>query len=290
MFVCLTVDVDPDANRPATGREDAVSSHCGDSVALDACRAGLDVIAGLLEEFALPCTLFWEARTLETLSSSAPEVCRRFLKNPACEHACHGLRHEDFSGQDSGLPIGEAATVRILSEATAIVVAHTGRPPVGFRAPYCRLTPALRAAIAQTGYRYDASLTRTAGPGYKLRPYRLEGADAATPVWELALCRTRDRRGQPMTSYLWQMLEQNRTPDDYLHMAAALSESCRGGLLQIALHPWHLIVNETGAPLAHDTAADLRAVLQGVKAIEGIAFITAADYLERACRPQGRSG
>jgi len=274
LYVCLSVDVDPDANRAAAGRPDAVSAHCGASVSLEACAQGLDVLAEIVEKMQIPCTLFWEARTLQALSEAGAPAIEHLLRSPEVESGCHGLRHEDFEGKESGVPLHDEDTLAVLREATDVIAQHAGVRPRGFRAPYCRLTPALEAALRTLGYAYDASLTRTAGDSWDLRPYALPGGPT-----ELALCRARDQSGKPITSYLWQMFEGRRTPDDYMRLVRGLRDRFPGGLAQVALHPWHIVVSEDGVKLGTEGAAKLRAVLQGITALDGLELTTAERYL-----------
>jgi len=285
LYVALTVDVDPDANRPAPGRTDAVSAGVGDRVSLRACRQGLHEMAVLLDELHIPCTLFWEARSLRVLARTAPGLVRSLVGNPAYEHGCHGLRHEDFSARDSGVPISEARAQEILREATRTVEGETGRAPGGFRAPYCRLTPGLRRALAALGYSYDATLTRRVSKTWTLRPCRLRGTEGR--VWESALPRALDRHGRPIAGYLWQLFEGRRRPDDHVELVARLAPSCRGGLFQLAVHPWHLVVSAQGEPLAGraagSAAADLRAVLCGIQSVPGVQFTAVGPYVTGAC-------
>jgi len=285
-FVALTADVDPDANVPARGRADAVSPG-GDGVArTDACGRGLAAAIEVVEDIGIPCTLFWEARTLRALADESADLIARAAAHRDFEHGAHGLRHEDFAGKDSGLPLGYDETVAIVHEATRIVSELAARP-AGFRAPYCRMTPELRRALAEAGYGYDATCTRAPGRSWPLRPYRLPADGAGEGLWELALCRARDRSGRAITGYLWQLFEGRRPPQDYIELAATLAQQHPGGLLQIALHPWHLVVSETGAPLAGGVPLAqerLRAVLCGVRQLGNVEFVTDGGYLTRTTR------
>jgi peptidoglycan/xylan/chitin deacetylase (PgdA/CDA1 family) len=274
LYVCLSVDVDPDANRAAPGRPDAVSARCGESVALDACGQGLDVLAEIVQDMAIPCTLFWEARSLRALADAGAPALDYFLHSPEVESGCHGLRHEDFQGKESGVPLDEHDTLAVVREATDVIAQHAGARPRGFRAPYCRLTPALEAALLSVGYAYDASLTRAAGSSWGLLPYALPSGLA-----ELALCRARDRSGKPITSYLWQMFEGRRTPDDHIRLISGLRDRFPGGLAHVALHPWHIVAGQDGATLGLQGGHNLRAVLKEMAALDRLQFTTAERYL-----------
>ncbi|MHC4787632.1 MAG: polysaccharide deacetylase family protein [Planctomycetota bacterium] len=283
LFVALTVDVDPDANRPRAGRPDAVSAGHGEGVALGACFEGLSALAALLGERCLPAAFFWEGRALRELSARQPDLLGRLRAGAAFEHGCHGHRHEDFAGRDSGMPLDVAATRQVLREAGHAFEAAFGTAPRAFRAPYCRLTPALKGVLAEMGYLYDASITRCPSAGWRMRPYRL--ADSPE-LWELALCRWADRRGGPISAYLWQMFEGKRRPRDYAQMVADLAGRFGGGLLQIALHPWHLMVGADGRPLAEPGGpaplARLRELLSAIAETQSVAFTGASAYLMRA--------
>jgi len=288
--VALSADVDPDANRPRGGRTDAVSAGApGGAASLTACRSGLATLAQVLRETGVPCTFFWEARSLSTLSDEAPDLIDRLVADGAFEHACHGLCHEDFSGRDSGIVIGRRQTLAILREASKIIEEVTGARPRGFRAPYCRWTAALGQALSELGYGYDATRNREPGKGWALRPYPLLPGAGAGPPWALALCRARDASGRPITGYLWQLFEGGRPPGDYVDLAASLARRFPGGLLHVALHPWHLTVSAAGEPLGarspRNAAADLGAVVQGIGRLDGVRFVTPSAYLER--RPAG---
>jgi hypothetical protein len=247
LFVALTLDVDPDANRPAPGRLEAVSAGAGEGVRLDGCLAGLTEVLDLLEETELPATFFWEGRTLEGLRSRQPELIERIAREPGFEHGCHGYGHEDFAAGADGRAVPAEAAVGILRRAGAAIADAFGAPPRAFRAPYCRMTDELAAALVRLDYAYDASLTREAADEWALRPYPLQAAGGR--LWELALCRTTDPAGRPMSGYLWQLFEGRRPVADYVHLLESLRDRFPGGLLQIALHPWHLVVSEDGSPL-----------------------------------------
>lgn len=283
LFVALTADVDPDANRPLPGRVETVSAGREDGVELDACFQGLSRLLDLLEERAFPATLFWEGRTLKELREREAGLLERVQGNPSLEHGCHGYRHEDFAGKASGTPLGLAETRTALAQAGEVFAESFNAAPRAFRAPYCRLTPALAKALAEMGYTYDASATRSPSPQWRLRPFRLEAAPA---MWELALCRSADRHGRAMSSYLWQLFEGNRPVADYVHLVASLRASCRGGLLQMALHPWHLMVSADGRQLTGQggppPADQLEEFIGRLAAMEGIALTTAGAYLDLA--------
>jgi len=281
LFVALSADVDPDANRAVPGSTEAVTAGACGSVRTDGCLEGMRCLVGVLEELELPCTFFWEARTLGEFADSAPELLEHVSHGEQFEHGSHGLRHEDFTGLKSGIPLSGDATLGVLKEATALVQSVLGRKPDGFRAPYCRLSVELISALEELGYRYDASLTMLAEGGL-LQPFGLRSSGGWS-VWEVPLCRGKDGKGKPISSYLWQMFEGRRRVADYVHLAASVRRQCGGGLLQVALHPWHLCVLENGRRLSQcerqQNVQRLARLLKDIARLEGVRFCTVGGYL-----------
>ena len=54
------------------------------------------------------------------------------------------------------------------------------------------------------------------------------------------------------------------------------------GLLQLALHPWHLMIDAGGRPLPKAPQANLRRLLANADRMENVRFTTIRDYLSRA--------
>ena len=87
--------------------------------------------------------------------------------------------------------------------------------------------------------------------------------------------------GRAISGYLWQLCEGRRSVADYVALADLLRRTQPGDLLQIALHPWHLIVSERNKPLGTDAPRLLRDLLTRLADTEGIAFTTVGAYLSR---------
>ncbi|MEF8787524.1 MAG: polysaccharide deacetylase family protein, partial [Planctomycetota bacterium] len=243
LYVAITADIDPDANRAIEGRPGAVSAGAGEGARLFGAVEGLRRMADLLLEENWPATLFWEGRTLEGVAEREPDLLDRLRDAPALEHGCHGMYHEDFAGETSGVPLDRDATRNALREAVRTCRQHLGGEPELFRAPYCRLTEPLIDVLWEMEFRCDASRTAV-GPGRDiLSPYPLRQAEGRT-LWEAPLCRWEDRWGRPMDAYLWPLLEGKRSADDYRQLVDSVASACPGGLLQVALHPWHLCAGQ----------------------------------------------
>ncbi len=273
--IALTVDVDPDANCAVPGRTGAVSRGGKDGeVRLDACRRGLDALLDIVDNLGLPAAFFWEGRSLRSICRANPELTTRIRTEPRHEHGCHGWEHEDFAGTVSGLPLDREAAREVLAKNMRAVEDVFGTVPQGFRAPYCRMTPALAAALGDTGFRYDASVTQALGTR-TLIPHVLPGSAG---VYELPLVRGTDGSGCPISAYLWQLMEGRRSVGDYVNLAQQIAVTGRGGLAQVALHPWHLFVSERGSPLSQSGTEDLAHLLAELCSIGD--FTTPGRYLK----------
>ncbi|MFW6044536.1 MAG: polysaccharide deacetylase family protein [Planctomycetota bacterium] len=249
--IVLTVDVDPDANKPVEGRADAVTAGL-DRVCVQACREGLYQLHRILGNFNLPATLFWEARTLRLLTHTAPELIRSICQCERYEHACHGYRHEDLPGDVSGVPLHRSDLRAIVRQSKNIIAGVTGERPIGFRAPYCRLPDWAFAVIHRCGIEYDSSRTARlhfSGHPPPITPYVPENLPEGCQLRELPLISTIDQNGDAISGYLWQLFEGNRSVEDYRHMVETIAQSGSSMPPQLAIHPWHLSVNGDGQKL-----------------------------------------
>ncbi len=283
LHVALTVDVDPDANRAVEGRAGAVSAGAGGNARLRGTIEGLSRLAEVVLEHGWPATLFWEGRTLEGLAGREPGLLDRLRGAPLVEHGCHGMYHEDFAGKDSGVPLDAEATRDALREACRTYWKHLGGEPDLFRAPYCRLTEPLIDVLWELDFRCDASRTAAAPGRDTLSPYPLRQADGRT-LWEAPLSRWENSRGRAMDAYLWPLLEGKRSPDDYRWLIDSAASACPGGLLQLALHPWHLCVGEEGRewsePRRRRCVEQVTSVLRSAAERDDVEFCTVGGYLD----------
>lgn len=281
--VAVTLDVDPDANHAVAGRIDAVSPPLAAGVAkFDAVREGLELALAVLAEEGVPATVFLEARTAEELAHRGVDLAALARDH---EVGCHGLRHEDLLGVESGLPLPRAECFDLLSEAVSTIAHLTGARPQGFRAPYTRVDDTVLAVLRDLGLAYDSSVTELVADGRAMAPYQLFEDEPV--LWEAPLAMLRDPSGRRMSCYLWPMLEGRRKPDEYVDAASALSAAHPGGLFQIALHPWHLLVDEDGEPFPAERARGhctaFRQIIRGVARLEGTAFVTLSECVPGGC-------
>src|SRR3990167_5939638 len=119
IYVAVSVDIDPDANSAVEGRHDALSSPIEyGEIRIDACKKGLQRIFDLLDIYDIDATLFYEARTAQMLIEDGMYLPRLSERH---EIACHSLKHEDFLGKVSGIPMEEKSVEESIDKAKEIL-------------------------------------------------------------------------------------------------------------------------------------------------------------------------
>ncbi len=295
ILIALSLDVDPDSNKPAPGRHDCVSSEFEGRVSLTAVRSGLQAFSELLANLGLPATIFWEARTMNVLASTAPDTVSALTGDEMFEHAFHGWRHEDFIGHRSRLPISDEEKTRRIKQGTNLVAAISGKRPLGFRAPYCRIDEPTLKILAGLGYNYDASMSVDASDAKRIeslgKAFPCTGA-AGCGITELPMLKWHDGAGRPISGYLWQLLEGRRPPEDYTRMIAEIAEKHPGRLIQIAAHPWHLAVSGDGRRKldVRKSAEKARKLLETLKKDPKIRFAKLSRFSCGADSQPGQEG
>ncbi|HTY47539.1 MAG TPA: polysaccharide deacetylase family protein [Methanomassiliicoccales archaeon] len=267
----FTVDVDRDVNVAEEGRYDAASSSATSEPAprFSSAGKGLSIIAEVLDSLDIPATFFFEGDTLRALSKQID------LGTLLAGHevACHGVCHEDLTGESTGICLTGPEISEVVSESASIVQDIMGRKPVGFRAPYLHVNDESLRILSDEGFLYDSSKTRSIVQG-RIGPYRLE-----QEIWELPVAEGKDASGRKIVSYLWPMHEGKRSPSDYEHMASSLKQGC----LVLATHSWHLVETYDRGVLSdtdrEENVGNLMRALQLIKE-QGLKFITAKEAVE----------
>jgi len=282
IFIALSLDIDPDANMAVGWSHDCVSRGFQARVRLLAVRRGLCALCDQLSSLGLPTTLFWEARTLEMLSFTAPSLVSALTENASIEHACHGWRHEDFTGALTDLHISEDEIASRIEKATSVIAGRLGIKPVGFRAPYCRINGPTLRVLAKFGYLYDSSMTVDpfpAGCEKQIRPALADEGEGS--LWEIPILKWRDPKGKPISGYLWQLLEGRRRVGDYIRMVMEIADRYPGQLIQLIAHPWHLYMGENGRRNLdpQQSIAAIGKLLHTLSSHPRVRFVTLSNYL-----------
>lgn len=280
MYVAISLDIDPDANSAVEGRHDALSSPIEyGEIRVDACKKGLQKIFELLEKYTIDATLFYEARTAQILIEDGMDLPKLSERH---EIACHSLKHEDFLGKVSGLPMDEKSSEKTISEAKDILEKIFERDTKGFRAPYTRINRTVVKVLEQLGFQYDSSEIATLGTGWAGKPYPLEAFDSS--LLELALPSFHDAKGKKMSSYLWAIFEGRRVSSEYIDAVVQARDVAKHGLFVFSIHPWHLYVdyrgNQFGKNQVRKNLENLESIFSQLKQMLGIRILRQDEYLE----------
>jgi peptidoglycan/xylan/chitin deacetylase (PgdA/CDA1 family) len=270
-YAAFTVDVDRDANLAERGRYEAGSraiTGADTKPRFASSGKGLWSISELLEELDIRATFFLEGDAIRDIARH--NDVRSLLQKH--EVACHGVCHEDLTGESTGICLSAEQVGDIAKESRSIVHDIVGRDPVGFRAPYQHINSAGISALAKVGFSYDSSMTENMVDG-KIAPRKLDNG-----MVEVPLACGKDDKGKKIVSYLWPMHEGKRVAGDYLELAS----SFRSGCLVLATHSWHLAETfERGVLSPKQSAIEIektRTVLTGMLD-QGIQFHTIEEFL-----------
>ena len=280
LYVAISPDIDPDANCAVEGRHDALSSPIEyGEIRVDACKKGLQKILELLEKYDIDATLFYETRTAQMLIEDGMDLPKLSERH---EIACHSLKHEDFLGKVSGIPMEEKSIEESIDKAKEILVKIFEREIKGFRAPYTRINRTVVKVLEQLGFQYDSSETATLGTGWAGKPYPLEAFDSS--LLELALPSFHDAKGKKMSSYLWAIFEGRRVSREYVAAVSQARDVAKGGLFILSIHPWHLYVDCQGNPFGKNQVRknleNLESIFSQLKQMQGIQILRQDKYLE----------
>ncbi len=280
MYVAISLDIDPDANSAVEGRHDALSSPIEHGeIRIDACKKGLQRILDLLEKYDIDATLFYEARTAQMLIEDGMYLPRLSERH---EIACHSLKHEDFLGKVSGIPMEEKSIEESIGKAKEILAKIFKREIKGFRAPYTRINRTVVKVLEQLGFQYDSSETATLGTGWAGKPYLLEAFGSR--LVELALPSFHDAKGKKMSSYLWAIFEGRRVFGEYIDVVVQARDIAKQGLFVFSIHPWHLYVdcrgNQFGKDRVRENAENLESIFSQLKQMQGIRILRQDKYME----------
>ncbi len=280
LYVAMSLDIDPDANVAVEGRHDALSAPVQNGkVCIEACKKGLQKILEVLDVYTIDATLFYEARTAQMLIADGmdlPELSQNH------EIACHSLKHEDYLGKVSGLPMKEDAVQESITSAREMLEGIFRRPIRGFRAPYTRINQTVIKVLERLDFRYDSSETINLGTAWNGKPFPLKTFDSK--IIELPLPAFPDARGKRMTSYLWAIFEGKRNAREYIDAVVRAKAVAQGGLFVYAIHPWHLYVNSQGDTFTEEQVTtnikNFESVISQLKHMEGIKIIRMDKYLD----------
>jgi len=281
----ISFDVDPDANIPIAGRMHA-GSHCskGKELLFDSVLDGTRECLDLCSRFGLSSTWFLEARTAARLAELGLQWCDH-REAADMEIACHSLEHEDFTGKHTGVKPDTALCVDVVAKATTAIERLTGTRPAGFRAPYNAVSADLIEALIRCGYRYDSSIRQKAGDTDPFKPGNVS-ATGGRRLPEIYLPQLCDPDGKRMSCYLWPFFEGKRAITEYLWFVEEAIKVAHGGLVQLAIHPWHIGVSARGIPYGRKERAvrlkGLEWLFAKISSMSGLHFTTIGNFCSTA--------
>jgi len=159
LTVAITVDHDAISDGVRRGDSPVKLSHAEFGP-----RVGAPRLLELFAREAVPTTWFVPGHTLVTFPESIEAIV-----GGGHEVATHGWYHEDFA------ELSRDDQRSVLERSRDAVVESTGKPPLGFRAPYWSLGRDTLELVEAAGYTYDSSLM--AGDAH---PYLVRHGDRHT--------------------------------------------------------------------------------------------------------------
>ncbi|MBI5035902.1 polysaccharide deacetylase family protein [Candidatus Micrarchaeota archaeon] len=249
--IVFTVDVDRDAACAAPGEFRAKCKHSIEP-SFEASYSGFRDLLGLADSLRIPAVFFFEAECV-SLFPDVPDMTH--------EIGCHGLHHEDFTGAETNAPITESQRLGLLTKAKEILENRFGSKPMGFRAPYLHHDSALLQLLQTIGFAYDSSV--------------MEGKKAG-PLPELFLPDLKDAKGKQTLGYLWQLMEGNRSVEEYLEAI----NSYKGKYLVLSTHSWHsrqTMKKKLSEQQAKENLSKVKQLLETLK--ERHEFVSAGEVL-----------
>lgn len=247
-IVC--VDLDRDAPFPVKGISYAVSMPLQEkltselrepvsSAVIEGTGKGLSLLIDVLNDLDIPAVFFHEARTLALLKEFYPVVIDQ-LKTLDIQHGLHGLDHEDFSGNLTGVKLTKVKQEKLIYEGKKLVQDSLDVKINIFRAPYMEPGEHLFDLLVNAGIYQDSS-------------YYKEATAAIAPeitgeLVEFPVIRTPKRSAfDGMYTYLWPLFEGNRSLEDvtanYLSLLANSknqeNRSPNTSFISLNLHTWH---------------------------------------------------
>ncbi|MFX1253141.1 MAG: polysaccharide deacetylase family protein [Promethearchaeota archaeon] len=245
--LCVCIDVDRDAPFPISGYAHAISLalHSEPQVHLDPVKSaryeatltGLEKILDLASDLAIDLTLFVEGR-FALCNPDYVHTKKADFQNH--EIGLHGLDHEDFSAEDTGVLISQPRG--LIQEGKSAVEEIFDTNIIGFRAPYMRKGEISSFLLHQLGFQYDSSTYVDLDASLSLPTIKQKNELREIPVIQLP----KDEKYRGMVFYLWPLFEGKRNYSEYTSairdICVANNETYEVSTLPLSLnlHPWHL--------------------------------------------------
>jgi peptidoglycan/xylan/chitin deacetylase (PgdA/CDA1 family) len=290
------MDIDRDAAFPKKGVTHGVSlsSHYRSSnnwkdplnFALKGTIKGITNLLAIFEEKNLPLTLFFEAGVIEKIIEKIPSFFS-ILRGIGSDFGLHGLYHEDLTGMESGVPISRNQEKLILEEAIRIFKKCFKQEPVGYRAPYLKLSENTIELLTKNRFLYDSSVIETVNH----LPFIYENKDHK--IVEAPILRYKTDPN-PFILYLWTLFEFIRPVDQIITIIQDIINNTKKlesnkdpnkpSILTINLHPWHLTyyIKEKRYFTEQEVRGNINNFLKILKMLmqtEGVKFVSISEVI-----------
>jgi len=245
--LCITVDVDRDVNDVRPGSVASISLDRGNGTAprFESSKKGAGMLLDLFDDIGVEATYFLEARMVSNIGT--------VLSGKSI--GLHGLDHEDFTGEKSGITLDVGDKRDIIERAISMIRDFTGRQPKGMRFPYMAADEDTLSFLPEYGIRFDSSYY--AYLDGNIGPYKLDNG-----IIEFPVAKCTDGNGKSITSYLWPMHEGTRKPEDFMNMLDNMNE----GVFVFATHSWHMCETRKNGPMdelsSKENVVNLRKIIE----------------------------
>ncbi|MFX0152451.1 MAG: polysaccharide deacetylase family protein [Candidatus Hodarchaeota archaeon] len=294
--VAICMDIDRDAAFPKKGVTHGVSltSHYRSSnewkdpkkFSLKGTIKGIYNLLTIFEEINLPLTLFIEAGVIEKTIEEIPNFFSTF-RGTGSDFGLHGLYHEDLTGIESGVLISRHQENLILEKALRIFRRSFNQEPVGFRAPYLKLSENTLELLAKNRFLYDSSVIKTANHV----PHIYENKNHK--IVEVPILRY-ETDSKPFILYLWTLFEFIRPVNQIIKMIQNIinntkkfesyNETKEPSILTINFHPWHLsyYIKEKRYFTEQEVRGNIKNFLKILETLiqtEGVKFVSISEVI-----------
>jgi len=293
IYIAICLDIDRDAPFPIHGVSHGVclpyhnlSSKIWKNpknFTIEATVLGLKKLFKIFEEFNYPFNCFIEASIIEKLIKEIPNF-NKINNKTNCDLGLHGLYHEDLSGEQTGIKFSREEEESILNQAYDIFESSFGIPPIGYRAPYLKISDNTFDLLSEKKFLYDSSQVITSNTTPQLE----NGLISQIPVLRY------ETQQKPFISYFWTLFERIRPVEQIVTLYREIidktkekmknSKSDSPYVLTLNLHPWHLAYSVNDKRYIDDTdikynTESLSKILRSISEIDNVSFVKISEIL-----------
>jgi peptidoglycan/xylan/chitin deacetylase (PgdA/CDA1 family) len=244
---------------------------------------GLKRLVSIFDNIRFPFNCFIEASIIEKLFEKYPEFIH-INENNKCDLGLHGLHHEDISGEQTGISFSRTQEENLLTQAIDTFVDFFGFNPIGYRAPYLKISANTYDILSEKKFLYDSSEIVTANSVPQIK---------FNKITEVPILRYKTN-SKPFISYLWTLFEGIRSLDKLESIYTEIIENTKNlirkvnpdepYILTLNLHPWHLAYSVRERQYITDKRINsninsLMKISEMLNDIDGVFFVKISDIV-----------